>query len=252
MTVLSCPPPIEDPYFCPTKLQLWEQLLSLLPRGRAWQNHENAGDRLESPYNSQVGSFEIGNTPLGAEQSMETFSVMERYWLAFAELLEWFHQRACALPPEWNCETVAETLPEWQNDYGFPDECDPWFHLCDKVRAQGGATCAYLAEIAATRGWTLECSECVPKRESVAGCAKAGCARSCGCPTNVIWVYVNLPASSAYQAKPDRTARAGNARAGAVYTGPPCPPGAEELQCLIERWKPAHVKAIYIYQGDEQ
>jgi len=250
--MLSCPQPIEDPFFCPTKPEIFEQLLGLLPPGRAFNTHEAAGDRIEGDYNSQVGTFQTDTTPLGSEPFVDTNTNMEAYWLAYAEVLEYWLQRACRLIPEFFCEEAVETIPEWHIDYGFPDDCDPWTTLCDKVRAQGGSTCAYLAEIAAARGWVLTCSDCIPLRTAIAGCATAGCSKSCGCPAGVIWVTINLPASTAYETPAtDRTAGAGRARAGAAYTGPPCPPNAEPLQCLIERWKPAHIRAEYIYITDE-
>ena len=246
---LYCPAPVDDPFFCPTQIDIWRQIMALLPPGRAWQNHEESiADRVELGSSSQVGPYELGDSPLGTESVVELKTVMERYWYAHAGVLEYLHQRACALIDEMFCESVAELAEAWRIEFGFPDPCDPWDTLCEKVRAMGGATCAYLAGIAADRGWALTCSECEPSPGARTGCFTTGCAKTCGCPGNTIWVTVALDDSPAYTERRDfRTARAGAARAGFNYTGQACPPGAEPLQCLIERFKPAHVRAVYIY-----
>jgi len=238
-------------FFCPTKWQLWRQILSLLPRGRAWQTHIEFVERWpDSGPPAQLGLYELGETGLGYEPAVERLTVMQQFWAAYAEVLEFLHQRACALIEEFFCSTVHELRDEWMVEYGFPDPCDPYASLCDKVRAQGGATCAYLAELAAARGWMLTCSECSAERHAVAGCASAGCAKTCGCPANTIWVTVHLDRSPAYQPALRRYARAGLARAGSAAASR-CPVEAEPLQCLIERFKPAHVRAVYIYEGNE-
>jgi uncharacterized protein YmfQ (DUF2313 family) len=245
---ISCQSAHNDPYRCPSKYELWRQVLALLPRGRAWQNKEDSADVLYSGVNSQVGTFELGLTGIGTEPSYERLTGLQRYWLSYAEVLEYLHQRACALVAEFFCSTIAELRNEWQVEYGYPDPCDPWQSLCEKVTAQGGATCAYLSGLAASRGWALSCSDCDPNVGAHAGCAHAGCARTCGCIQNVIFVTVDLANSQSYTAPPSRSAYAGSARAGSAISSH-CPPGAEPLQCLIERFKPAHVKAIYIYEG---
>lgn len=236
-------------FFCPSKWELWRQIMSLLPRGRAWQTHEH-GAEFDSGSNSQVGTFEVGDTGVGGEPTVERLTVLQQFWAAYAEVLEYLHQRACLLLDEFFCQTLAETRELWRAEYGFPDPCDPWHTLCAKVRARGGSTCAYLAAIAADRGWDLTCSECdtTGAGGTRADCSRADCVKTCDCPANTIWVTINLNSSDAYQAPKITAARADCARADAATAGP-CPPGAEPLQCLIERYKPAHVRAIYIYTG---
>lgn len=237
-----------DPFHCPTKYELWRSLLALLPRGRAWQTAEDVSDVIYSPGNSQVGAFEVGSTGVGKEPSFERLTVLQQFWLAFAEVLEYLHSRACALIPEMFCSTVSELRSEWWIEYGYPDDCDPWNNLCEKVTAVGGSRCDYLAALAASRGWLLTCSDCDPNSGSHAGCARAGSARACGCAGNVIYLVIDLARSPSYVAPKIKPAHAGAARAGASVASE-CPPSAEALQCLIERFKPAHVKAVYIYEG---
>lgn len=245
---MECQAGIIDPFRCPTKWELWRQLIDLLPRGRAWQTHEEISDVIEHALNSQVGTFETDINPIGVEASVPMLTTMQQFWAAIAAVGEYAHQRACLLLEEFFCVTTVEQRTEWWIDYAFPDPCEPWKNLCDKVRALGGSTCAYLAELAADRGWVLTCSDCEPRRSAVAGCSSAGCAKSCGCPPNVIWVTVHVDQSPSWTAPTVTPAGAGRARAGSSVAAP-CPPEAVPLQCLIERFKPAHVKAIYIYEG---
>lgn len=248
MTTVSCSAGTRA-FRCPTKWELWQQIMALLPRGRAWQTHEQ-GAELFHNYNSQVLTFEVGDTGVGGEPSAERLTVLQQFWAAYAEVLEYMHQRACALINEFFCSSIVELDQEWRREYGYPDPCDPWHSLCDKVRALGGSTCAYLATLAADRGWVLACSECDTSsgRGPRADCSRADCAKTCDCPINTIWVTIKLDESVAYQKPKVSAARADCATADTATAGP-CPPGAEPLQCLIERYKPAHVKAIYIYVG---
>jgi uncharacterized protein YmfQ (DUF2313 family) len=238
---------IDDPFRCPTKYELWQQVLKMLPRGRAWQNAQSVGDTIYGDANSQVGTFEADITPLGAEPSFERLTVLQQFWLAFAEVLEYLHQRACTLLDEMFCSTVNELRIEWWQEYGFPDPCDPWNSLCAKVTAVGGSNCEYLTSLAISRGWVIACADCDPTKAARAGCAHAGCAKTCGCAANTIYVSIDLAASPSYVAPKVKAARSGAARAGSAIAAE-CPPNAEALQCLIERFKPAHVKAVYIFE----
>lgn len=236
-----------DVFRCPTKWELWRQIMALLPRGRAWQTHEDGGpERVSTGVNSQVGTFQTAVTPLGGEPVVERLSVLEQYWAAYAELLDYFHQRACALIEEFFCATTVEQRDEWGIDYGFPDACEPWTRLCDKVAARGGATCAYLVEVAAARGWLVTCGDCGSGCGDRAGCARAGCAIAGGCAHNTIFITIDLASSPAWVAPLVTGARAGCARAGCA-TAAPCLPTADPLVCLIERVKPAHVRAVYLF-----
>lgn len=246
MTSLSCGVGVST-FACPTKWQLWRQVLALLPRGRSFQTHELVHDFASGP-NSQVGTFEANITGLGSEPNLERLTIQQRYWAAFAEVLAYLHARACALIEEMFCDTIAELQAEWWAEYGFPDACEPWHALCDKVRATGGSTCGYFQEIAAALGWIITCGDCQPGRGATAGCAAAGCSKTCGCPSNTMWITVHLADSPAYTAPVVTVAGAGRARAGAAIASN-CPPQIDPLICLIERFKPAHVKAVYILEG---
>lgn len=238
----TCAPTLAA-FKCPTKWELWQQLIALLPRGRAWQTHDDAHLSIRNPHTAaEYGSAQAGGSAgLGAVAEYVTLTVLQQFWAAYAEVLEYLHHRACALIEEFYCETVVENRTEWGIDYGFPDRCEPWDLLCEKVRAQGGATCAYLVGIALRRGWVIECSDCSGTAGVVAGCAVAGLDRLCTCAPNEIVIRIRTTESPAWTDSPDLF------RAGALVAGctPPCPPAPEQLICLIERVKPAHVRARY-------
>lgn len=241
---MTCETIDRQAFFCPTKWQIWRQVLALLPRGRAWQTHETNTERIVASESSQLGLYELGSTGLGTEPVVERLTVMQQYWAAFAEVLEYLHRRACALIEEFFCSTARELLPEWHVEYGHPDPCEPWRTLCDKVRATGGATCAYLAGLAASSGWVIACSDC----SGVGGGARAGrmvagadCNSPCACPANTIFIRVYLNESPSYSGR-YLAPQAGLMRAGCDTA---CGPNIDALICLIERFKPAHVKAIY-------
>jgi len=235
-----------DTFRCPSKIELFEQIMRLLPRGRAWQTHSHVADVFQrSGGDAQHGTYELGGAlGVAAESWVDRLTGLQRYWLSLAEVLEHLHERACRLVEEMFCATTAEIKSEWGFEYGFPDACEPWDTLCEKVAAQGGSTCAYLASLAARVGYEVECVEC--RAANRARCMVAGCTTLCGCQQNVIRIRIKgLMAAAAATPTPFK--------AGALVAGctPPCAPDAAPADppaavvCLIERFKPAHVKAIY-------
>ncbi|ADJ23049.1 Protein of unknown function DUF2313, Mu protein gp48 [Hyphomicrobium denitrificans ATCC 51888] len=237
MTV-SCDSATDDPFLCPNKWQLWRQIMALLPRGRAWQTNLDARQIVVRD-SSQVGTFEVGHTGIGAiEPTVEQLTGLQRYWLACAEVHEYLHQRACALMEEMFCDTTKELRGEWGHDYGFPDSCEPYDTLCDKVVAVGGSTCAYLASLAARLGYTVECDEC-PTATARADCLEANLdALDCDCELNAIRIRI-------FDGPKPLVPTVFEADALVADCTPPCPSAPEQVVCLIERFKPAHVRAIY-------
>lgn len=236
MSTIACTPSA-DTFRCPTKWELFGQILALLPRGRAWQTHETVGEFIAGPSATYGSASFGGDLGAGAEGGGERLTVMQQFWASFAEVSEFLHQRACALIDEMFCETTSELAVEWGTDYGFPDSCDPWPTLCDKVRAQGGATCAYFVGLAASIGYAVEC---IDDCGSSAGCDPAGLMVAGGPRPARIHIRISSTDSPALTEVP-------NFAAGALVAGctPPCPPVPDDIICLIERWKPAHVIATY-------
>lgn len=227
---------VHDPFFCPTKWQLFEQVCALLRPGRATQTNIDtveiaAGEAFAWP----------PDNPWGA-----ALTVLQQYWASFAEVLEHLHQRACALIPEFFCSTVNETRAEWHTEYAYPDPCEAYDTLCDKVNAIGGARCDYFVALAARRGWSVACLDCAGLVEnSSADCSGADCAHitcSDDCDATTMIISINTAASPAYVA-PSLSAGADCAAADCTDL---CGVDIESLKCLIERVKPAHVKALYL------
>lgn len=241
---MECATTLNDPFRCPTKWELWRQTLDLLPPGRAWQNHEEVAEFAGNVV-ADLGDYELGGPiGMGAEENVQQLTRLQQYWAGYAEVSAFLHQRACALLEEFFCATTQEQRDEWAIDYGFPDPCEPWLSLCEKVAAQGGATCAYLVQIAAASGWVIDCADCGGVgADSRAGrmIAGADCNSPCGCPVNTIFIRVYLDQSPSYKGR-FFAGQAGLMRAG-CDTG--CGPNIDGLLCLLERFKPAHVKAIY-------
>lgn len=231
--------PATDQFRCPTKWELFGQIVALLPRGRAWQTHEDVAEFSAGPSATYGATSLGGDVGAGAEGGVPRLSVLHQFWAAVAEISEVMHQRACALISEMFCESTVELAAEWGVDYGFPDSCDPWPTLCDKVRAQGGATCAYLASLAATLGYTITCNDRCPSMLYADGLA-ADCATAGGFRPNFVQITVHAALSPALT--PTRHFAADSLVADCT---PACDPVPEALICLIDRWKPAHVRAVY-------
>ncbi len=248
--------PINDPFQCPGQVEIWRQILALLPRGRAWQTHEQVFARFEfGALEADVGDFEIGDSPIGAID-IDRLTVMQQFWLAYAQVLAEVNARACALIEEMFCDTTAELLAEWFGDYGLPDGCGPWRTLCEKVNATGGCTTAYLVELALDLGWTITISD-MPTWILRSGSHEPSLDIDFvgdrvwmpNLPQRGLYVNVLLSQSPAYVAANVRSLSAGVGRAGFNYAGPLCPPGAESIVCLIERFRPANIPTTFAYDG---
>ena len=245
--MIGCEGELKDPFRCPTKLEYLQSTLALLPRGRAWQSHEEQTQISLERFSEGVaecGEAECGEGQAGQSALETELSVMASYWCAYAGVLAQFSARVCDLLDEFFCQTASETRDVWGIDYGFPDPCDPWDDLCEKVAARGGATCEYLTWAAGRRGWTIDCSDCT--RDGIgmqAGCGRAGCQRVCAplCVANTVTISVRLADSPAYN-ELSFPARAVRMMAGCTRL---CAPNTDQVRCLIDRIKPAHVQANY-------
>jgi hypothetical protein len=196
---------------CPTPDQFTAQALASLPRGRAWRTHETG--------------------PLPD-------SVLWRFWRAASEMFAFVNQRLCDLHPEFFCASAQETRDLWMLEYGLPDGCDPYPDLCAKVAASGGATCDYLAFVAARAGWSIRCGLACGAE---AGCAEAGLAvAGPGGANGVLIITVDVSQSPAYTPA-DSAAEAGCLESGAAISCDPLDP----LRCLIERVAHAHLLVTY-------
>ncbi len=224
---------------CPTRLQIFRQLLQLLPRGRAWQTGEPTGqaftETMAQPGFAQPGLFQTLDRPL---------SVMHAFWSAVADFFYGLTQLLCALRLEFWCATQTQTTDLWMAEYGLPDACDPTPDLCTKVAAFGGTRCEYYSDVAAKAGWSIECANVFSAICAMAGAFLAGQvgAGGQGGAAN-IQVIVHLSDSPAYLGRIATLPLAGNFQAGKPLA---CLPDISALVCLFDRIVPAHVVVNYL------
>lgn len=223
-----------DPLRCPTKWELWQQAISLLPPGRAWQTR----DSLES----YGVTFDEAGDP-----EIDSLTRLMQYWAAWAELLEELHNAACALPDEFFCSTATRTIDEWYTEWGYPDDCEAYDDLCEKVTAIPGASCAEYVDLAARRGWSITCNDVYypPSGPIQADCFQADCDRADrgAMPARrVLTIHVDLAASSAYTTDfklPQADCMMADCSRLADQ------PQIGQVKCLIERIRPAHQLVYY-------
>lgn len=231
-------------FFCPTEPQIRDQILALLPRGRAWQTNEGG------PIKGWEPAFDANSfNPNAFQTTRRKFSVLWQYWAAFASVVYFLHQRLCALRMEFWCATKTETLDQWMVEYGLPDACDPFPDLCTKVSALGGTRCEYYAAVAARGGWSIECfyGRWCGTLPGQAG-AMAGRFQPGRRGFAQMFIRVDLANSPAYQGPLGPEApRCFTLRAGRPLRCPPDPfnPDISALECLMARVVHAEIQIVY-------
>ena len=150
--------------------------------------------------------------------------------------------RGANLIKESNPATTFELLPDWERVFGLPDECSPTQDLSIQQRRQriiqllttrGGQNKGFYQTLASNFGFDVNVIEVSDQPPFRAGSGRAGDKL-----TNGVWRYafvIQAPADSLVKF------RAGISTAGdrllLVQNS--------TLQCLIEKYKPAHAVAIF-------
>lgn len=195
---------------CPTLDECHAQILAMLPRGRAWR--------------------------------AEPGGVRWRFFRAIAAVVAFANDALCAFADEMFCATTRDLEGPWRASYGLPDACDPYLRLCDKVAAIGGQTCAYLIDMSARPGFSVDC---VDLHGAEAGCSEAGCAEAHPAYSveGMLGLRVNVFTSPALGSTQGTPVDAGLLEAGQpIY----CGVDLSSLQCLMDRIAPAHLHIVYI------
>lgn len=205
--------PFDRSDICPTEGQILQQLLALLPRGRAWQSERDLDP--------------------------DSGSVLARFWAAFAEVMHFVNRRICAGLDEFTCGTMSETRELWNADFGVPDDCGLWTDVCAKVAAIGGTRCEYFVEMAARAGWVIECRS-LQVEGPQADCAIADCAMLVEPRPAILDIVVSLNDSPAWAGGVWPIADC--AVADCVQL---CAPDPQPLRCVLERIVPAHLDITY-------
>jgi hypothetical protein len=196
---MSCGPSLA-PDICPTVDDLIPQYLMLLPRGRAW------------------GEGGAGRLPGGIIYGMIWFCAI---------LMAAYHAAICALLPEFWCFSAVTTAAYWLEEYGLPDECDPFPDPCSKIIASGGPTCDNLVALAALTGTTITCGD--------------------GPEPSSILITIHYPPD--YVPPPDNGKAHGQRLAGCYLAGQEidCVTSSGFVDCLLQRVVHAHVRIFYAF-----
>ncbi|PHQ72407.1 MAG: hypothetical protein COB93_00250 [Sneathiella sp.] len=211
-----CGPDTRRPYKCPDREDLFRAFIMLLPRGRAWQTHDDGVPRDQS--------------------------WLQRYWWAVAGESVVLWQSICSMTDQYFCDTVTYMRDELLADYGLPDECDPYGDICTRIAAYGDYGCEHWTAIAAAHGWDIVCSTFEQSCCGQAGHARAGymeCNSSPSWLNSQINITINIATSTAYDDDPCLTNCVGYATTGWARA---CEISPDSLICLLEKTVPAHVQ----------
>ena len=200
---------------CPTREQVYQTSLSLLPQGLAWQTDTAFLPREKS--------------------------VLKKFWYAVSDPFHYLEQRICAALSEFFCSSASETIDQWECDYGVPDDCGLWNNVCVKVGAIGGGDCAYFQEIASQAGYKIKCVSSETYKKTRSGCAKAGCSfLGADIEDNNLYIVVIIEDSPAINQ--GTIPKVGCTQAGCTSL---CAQTVDWLACVFEQIIPAHIKLIF-------
>lgn len=133
---------------------------------------------------------------------------------------------------------TEQLLPEWETDWGLPDECTPAnptvaqrrAALLAKIASQGGQSKAYFIAVAAAMGYTITITECKPFR---LGSSKFGDPLG-GPGWQFVWI-VNCPQITF------RPFKLGSSKFGEPFGVI----SATDLQCRLNMIAPAHTLLLF-------
>jgi len=116
--------------YCASQDQLYAAIQALMPRGRAWQNHDYV-----------------------ARQD----SVMQSLLWVIAGEFAYMEAAVCSMIDEYFCQTTDADRDLWLEEFGLPDACDVFgTNLCAKVAAYGDTSPEYYTALAAELGWVAD------------------------------------------------------------------------------------------------
>lgn len=153
--------------------------------------------------------------------------------------------RAVAILVEADPRSALELLPDWERVAGLPDPCGAGINttlqerravLVEKLTAQGGSSIAYFTALAAAMGYAVEIEE---YRPFIAGLSRCGDRLNGGHSVRYYW-RVKVPGARVTLFRTGAS-QAGD-RLGKIAR-------AEDLECRLNRLKPAHTTVIVSYQG---
>lgn len=182
--------------------------------------------------------------PSGAAWSRDPSGTLGQFLLAMADGLARAHNRATDLTEEVDPRATMDMLADWERITGLPDPCsgsattaqERRVAIVSKLTSRGGQSVAYFAALIAGLGYSASIEEFRP---FITGRSQCGDRLTGPHAIRHTWrVTVHGPRLTLF--------RAGGSRVGehlGKYTR------AEDLECLLQRLKPAHSTLIITYEG---
>jgi len=165
------------------------------------------------------------------------------------------------LEQESDPRRTLELLPDWERNWGLPEECyeepqtiaDRQIALKNKITMLGAQSRQYFIGLAASIGYTITISEYAP---FMVGVSNVGDTRPLPLDPDPMvgeyrW-YIGGPEMRFYWTVHVGAARLSWFRAASGQTGvdPHLRIGlADDLECLLNKYKPAHTKIVFNYSG---
>jgi len=143
---------------------------------------------------------------------------------------------------ELNPATTTQLIDAWEADVGIPNECEPVATTLEqrriavirklKLQGRGGASRAFFEFLASEFGYTATVNDCFP--------ARAGRLRAGDRLFGMLWLHWFQVQSENYVVTDFRAgANRSGERLREFYNS--------ELECVIERSKPAHTRVQFLY-----
>lgn len=181
------------------------------------------------------------------ERIFDADSTLSKLSDAYADELSKIHDRANTLIREVDPRSTSELLTDWERLLGLPDQCDTTegqtiqerrTRILQVLTTRGGQNEAFYKELASNFGFSVDVISAEDQPPFVAG-SKAGDRL-----TNGNWRYafvIKAPAEFLIRF------RAGQGAAG----DPLIKVGNDTLQCLMEKYKPAHTIVLFSFGDGE-
>jgi uncharacterized protein YmfQ (DUF2313 family) len=200
--------------------------------------------------------------PLGPAWPREEESVLMRLVRGLARIWGDIEIRASKLlEVESDPRTTIELLPDWERNWGLPDPCytapqtihDRQLALVARMTMLGAQSRQFFISLASFLGYTITITEYSPFMAGVSNC---GDTRKPPLDPNPLigdyrW-YIGPPEMRFYWTVAITGARLTwfRATAGRAGVDHHLEIGlAEDLTCLLERWKPAHTQIVFDYSN---
>jgi uncharacterized protein YmfQ (DUF2313 family) len=161
------------------------------------------------------------------------------------------------LETESDPRKTVELLPDWERNWGLPDPCFPAATtiaerqnmLVMYMTLLGGQSRAFFEEISNLTGYNLKISEWAP---FMCGVSECGDTRYEYDDTGLYRWYIGPPENRYYWYVNADQAVLEWFRCGTLYSQCGVHPHLKiilnsPIECLLERWKPAHTEMVYDY-----